>query len=234
MELINKTEEKLTFVMPMNISLANAIRRSVIEVPVLAIDECDIYKNDSALYDEIISHRLGLIPLKNQKIKKGETVELKLKAKGIEGGVYIMSKELGDLSVYQDMPIVFLDKGQTIEILSRAVVGTGLEHAKFVPGLFYYKKLANIKIGKEAESNIELSKRYPEIFEFKDKLKIKDATKCELDEEDFKDCPGIEISYNDKLVFDIETWGQMKTADIFVESCSILKSNLSEVLKKIK
>ncbi len=234
MELIQKDDEKLTFVMPMTTTLANAIRRSVIEIPVLAIDECDVFKNDSALYDEVIAHRLGLIPLKNQKIKKDEVVELKLKAKGKEGGVFVTSKELGELSVYPDIPIVFLDEGQTIEILSRATVGTGLDHAKFVPGLFYYKKLAKIKIGKEAEANIELSKKYPEIFEFKDKLKVKDATKCELDEEDFKEYPGIEVKYDNDIVFNIETWGQMKTTDIFVESCNILKSNLSEILKKIK
>ncbi len=234
MEIIEKTDEKVSFTLPMSISLANAIRRSVIEIPVLAIDECDVYKNDSALYDEIIAHRLGLIPLKNQKLKKDEKIELKLKVKGTEGGVFITSKELGELSVYNDIPIVYLDKGQTLEIVSRARVGTGLEHAKFIPGLFSYKKLAKIKIGKNAEHAIELAEKFPEIFEFKDKLKVKDATKCELDEEDFKEYPGIEIKYDDEIVFDIETWGQMKAQNIFIESCNILKLNLNEILKKIK
>ena len=64
---------------------------------------------------------------------------MKLKVKGTEGGVFITSKELGELSVYNDIPIVYLDKGQTLEIVSRARVGTGLEHAKFIPGLFSYK-----------------------------------------------------------------------------------------------
>lgn len=234
MECIEKSDENLSFVMPMTITLANAIRRSVIEIPVLAIDECDIYKNDSALYDEVIAHRLGLVPLKNKKLKKDEIVELKLKAKGVEGGDYVLTKELGEMVVYPEMPIVYIEKGQNIEIVSRARVGTGLEHAKFVPGLFAYKKLARIKIGKEAESDIALAEEHPDIFEFKDKLKVKDATKCELDEDDFKDHPGIEIKYDDNLVFDIESWGQMKPLDIFLESCNVLKSNLAEVLKKIK
>ena len=58
METIKKTSEELVFTVDMNVSLANAIRRSAGEIEVLAIDECDIYKNDSALYDEIIAHRL--------------------------------------------------------------------------------------------------------------------------------------------------------------------------------
>jgi DNA-directed RNA polymerase subunit D len=82
MELINQTNDLLKFSVKMNVSLANAIRRSVAEVLVLAVEECDFYKNDSALYDEIIAHRIGFIPLKNQKLSEGEHIELKLRAKG--------------------------------------------------------------------------------------------------------------------------------------------------------
>ncbi len=234
MELINKNNHKISFIASMNISLANAIRRTVVEIPVLAIRECDFYKNDSALYDEMIAQRLGLVPLKNQKLKKGEIIELKMKAKGAEGGIYVMSGELGDMVVFPDMPIVYLDKGQSIEIVARVGMGDGQEHAKFIPGLFYYKNLSKIKINKEGESLIELSKIYPEIFEFKDKLMVKDASKCELDTEDLKNYPGVEITFDNKLVFDIETWGQMSTTDIFLESCKTLKSNLSEVSKLLK
>ena len=82
MEKIIKTPEELSVITNMNVSLANAIRRSVGEIPILAIVEADIYQNDSALYDEIIAHRLGLIPIKNQKMGKDQFVEMKLKGKG--------------------------------------------------------------------------------------------------------------------------------------------------------
>ena len=68
MEMKENTSKKITFISDLNISLANAIRRSVNEIPILAIDEVDIYKNDSALYDEIVAQRLGLTVLKNQKL----------------------------------------------------------------------------------------------------------------------------------------------------------------------
>ena len=44
---------------------ANAIRRLILEeVPTLAVEDLEIKENNSALYDEFIGLRLGLIPLK--------------------------------------------------------------------------------------------------------------------------------------------------------------------------
>ena len=68
-KIINKTNEKLSFKTDMSISLANAIRRSVNYIPLLAVDSLEISKNDSALYDELIAHRVGLVPLKNENLK---------------------------------------------------------------------------------------------------------------------------------------------------------------------
>ena len=72
MKKIIKNENKVVFLTDMNLTLANALRRSTNEIPVLAIDEVDIYKNDSALYDEIIAQRVGLVPLKNEDLKLPE------------------------------------------------------------------------------------------------------------------------------------------------------------------
>ncbi len=94
-KIISKNEEKVSFVTDMSETLANAIRRSVLEIPILAIDEVEFFKNDSALYDEILAHRLGLIPLVTEKTFterekcscKGKgcskcSVDLKIKIKG--------------------------------------------------------------------------------------------------------------------------------------------------------
>jgi DNA-directed RNA polymerase I and III subunit RPAC1 len=46
-------------------SLANALRRIMIsEVPSMAIEKVFIYNNTSIIQDEVLAHRLGLIPLK--------------------------------------------------------------------------------------------------------------------------------------------------------------------------
>ena len=233
--MIEKTQEKVTFVSDMNVSLANAIRRSVNEIPILAVDEADIYKNDSVLYDEIIAHRLGLIPLKNQKMKADQTIEMKLKVKGKEEIREILAGELGDSVVYPEMPIVLIGEGQEVEIVARAKVGKGITHAKFSPGIIFYKHLAKIKIASDSEKQSELAEIYPEVFDmFGEKVKVKNAAACDLDQEDMKDYPGITIVFDNNLVFTIESWGQMDAKDMFAEACKALKGNLSEVSKVIK
>ena len=67
MKSIEKKENQITFGADIDESLANAIRRYISEIPILAVEEIEIYKNDSPLYDETIAHRIGLIPLKMEK-----------------------------------------------------------------------------------------------------------------------------------------------------------------------
>lgn len=48
-------------------ALANAYRRLMLsEVPSMAIEKVYIYNNTSIIQDEILAHRIGLIPLKGE------------------------------------------------------------------------------------------------------------------------------------------------------------------------
>jgi DNA-directed RNA polymerase subunit D len=229
-EIIEKTPENVVFKTDMDIGLANAIRRNVNEIPILAIDEVDIYKNDSGLYDQTVAHRLGLMPLKNQKLKKDQKIQLKIKKTGEE----VLGKDLGKEVVYQDTPIVLLEKDHEFEAVAKAKVGKGSDHAKFVPGLIYYRELMKIEIAKEGEKYEELAKIYPEIFEFSGKLKVKNDWMCDLDQEDIKDYNGIKITPTKNLVFFIESWGQIDAKEILIESIKEVENNLNELCSILK
>jgi len=236
MEIISKTAEEVQFTSNMDVSLANAIRRSVSEIPILAIYEADIYKNDSVLYDEVIAHRLGLIPLKNQKLKAGQSIELKLQVKGKEGDKReVLSGDIDGDVVYSDMPFVLLENGQTLKLVARANVGFGKDHSRYSPGVIFYRHVPSIKISGEGEKQSELAELYPKVFSFEaGKLQVRDAYECTLDPEDFENYPGVEISFADSLHFSIESWGQIEAKEIFNDACKALKSNISEVGRVLK
>ncbi len=234
MEIIKENENKIVFKAEIEDSLANAIRRFVYQIPVIAIDEVEISKNDSPLYDETIAHRMGLIPIKQSSKKEGK---LKLKSNK-EGFVY--SGELkGDVKiVYDKIPITLLTKGQEIELMAKTKHGKGSEHSKFLPGLFVYRKSLEITLDKEiaekvkqvfpdAEINIKGNKAI--IIDNKEK-EISDF--CDgLSEKEGKE---IEIKPVDELVISIESFGQMNVKDIFVNAIGALKKDLEDFAKKIK
>lgn len=66
-EIVSNEPREIVFLLSgVDISVANALRRIMLaEIPTMAIDIVEVAKNTTALPDEFIAHRLGLIPLKN-------------------------------------------------------------------------------------------------------------------------------------------------------------------------
>jgi len=213
----NKEKQKLSFVTDMQLDLANAIRRSVLEIPVMAIDEIEIIKNDSALYDEIIAHRIGLIPIKTEKAIK----ETKFKLKE-NGPKTVYSGDLKpSIGTEDKIPIVILDKEQEIEIVCDAKLGKGVDHIKYSPGLIFYKHnldkevldFVHVEDGKISYDDEELKNK--ELSEDRIK-KIKNTNQAE------------------ELEIDIESWGQIEVKDIFLKALDALEQNLKELGKVVK
>ena len=65
-KFIKKKDMELEFdIIGVDASISNAFRRILLsEVPSMAIEKVYIYNNTSIIQDEVLAHRLGLIPLK--------------------------------------------------------------------------------------------------------------------------------------------------------------------------
>lgn len=131
-----------------SMSFANMFRRAMIsEVPTLAIEDVRIYDNTSVLFDEMLAHRLGLIPLRTDlKVYKPRS-ECTCEGVGcsactatytlsVEGPKTVTSSDLipqdpDAAPAEEGIPIIELAKDQKVVIEAHAVLGTGKEHAKW-------------------------------------------------------------------------------------------------------
>ena len=238
MEKIKSKENKLVFSAEINESLANAIRRYVLQIPILAIDEVEISKNDSPLYDETVAHRIGLIPIKTEK-KVSEKAEKKVKLSTNKEG-YVFSGEIkGEVNVvYDKIPITLLDKGKELEFEGVARVGRGSEHSKFSPGFITYRHSCEIILDKKFADAIKKACPNCEVKEKGDKIIVidnKEQEVCDLCE-GFAQKEGREADtkVNDELIISVEGYGQISASDIFVKSIECLKKDLEEVGKGLK
>ncbi len=252
-KLISKDKERISFVTDISENLANAIRRCVLEIPILAIDDVEFFKNDSASYDEIIAHRLGLVPLITEKTFT-ESEKCSCKGKGcmkckvdlkisIKGPCTVYSKNLKGKAnvVYDGLPITILNKDQELELVATARLGKGVQHSKFSPGLVYFRNLAKITVEKDCDECKKCVEACPQkILAIENKkAELKDIYKCDLCDACVEACKkhgknALKIDKDDNLIFIIESWGQISAKEIFIQAANKLKDNLKELSKKVK
>eukprot|EP00918_Siedleckia_nematoides_P067855 GHVU01147675.1.p1 GENE.GHVU01147675.1~~GHVU01147675.1.p1 ORF type:complete len:333 (-),score=42.21 GHVU01147675.1:756-1754(-) len=142
-------------------AIANAFRRIMIaEVPTVAPELIKVYQNTGVIQDEVLSHRLGLIPIRidpelfqdpppNGDLGGDNAVCFKLHivCKEAKKTVYASDLEWIPLSakqqerlkfappevVHPDIPITVLNRGQEIELFAYCTRGIGKTHAKWSP-----------------------------------------------------------------------------------------------------
>ncbi len=153
-KILTREPETLRFVLSdASTAFANALRRIMIsEVPIMAIDDVMILENNSVMYDEILAHRLGLVPvttdqsynLPEECTCKSELgcekcrASLSLEIEASEASEVVYSSQLKpenpDVRPVSDkIPIVKLTQGQRIKLEAYARLGRGRVHAKWQP-----------------------------------------------------------------------------------------------------
>lgn len=153
LKVLEKTEYKYVFIIEgISIEMLNALRRIILrEIPTMAIDEVIILKNDSPLYDEILAHRLGLIPLKTdlenynlprececegygcplcQASLTCEITNTTNKPQMVNSGELI-SNDPSIVPVNNQIPILKIEKNSKIIVEAYAILGLAKDHVKW-------------------------------------------------------------------------------------------------------
>ncbi len=248
-----------------NPPMANALRRVlVVDVPSLAIEEVEFhlgtigdeeedkeYESAAPLFDEVIAHRLGMLPIPTDldlfdyraecEECGGEgcpncTIIYSLNKKGpctVYSGDLIPVGE-NELRPVDDLiPIVKLDEDQALLLYATAELGTAKEHTKWQPtsGLAY-KYYPEVEIDQEeCEGCEECIKVCPvDILEMEDgELIVSDVEECKLCSACEEACisDAIDVSgREDKFILTFETDGSLSSRDV-------LKKGLEELKKKV-
>ena len=235
----------------------NAIRRTLlVEIPKLAIENVTVYDNTSSLFDEIISHRLSLIPLPTH----SDLLEFKEKCKCLGEGCptctvhYTLSKE-GACTVYSkdlksedtmweikdgEIPIATLLEGQRLILEAEANLGIGKSHVKWqtVSGLAY-KYYPEITIKKTCDLCGDCITACPRgILKIKkDQVVTENITDCSLCQSCMETCGKKAIRVMgkpDKIILQYETDGSLTAKMVLIKALQILAGKFSELEKEIK
>ncbi|MDI6806693.1 MAG: DNA-directed RNA polymerase subunit D [Candidatus Aenigmarchaeota archaeon] len=214
-KILNRTDSEIQFLVEkISPAFANALRRiAMTEVPTMAIEWIDFVRNDSALNDEILANRIGLIPLTFDGKAYNLPAECKCGGKGCsrcqvklklkkEGPCMIYS---GDLEtgakdvkpVFDKIPIVELFEDEKLEFEAIAQLGLGLEHAKWQAAVVGYKNKPVKEIERKDESE--------------------------------------ETKYiEDAFIFNLESICGLKPEEIVVRAAEILEAKLKDFAKELK
>ena len=233
---------------------ANSLRRTMIgKVPTMAIEEVDFINNTSGLFDEIIAHRMGMIPWKfpvdeynlpEECDCDGEgcpqcQVEMVLKK---EGESFVKAKNIKPTdkkveNVNPEILIVKLLEDQEIELEARANLGIGKDHAKFQAATAAYRYYPTVRInGEEVENSEEAANVAP-----KPVKKAEGAV--EADEEivyamentvDIEEGDEVELEEDeDRFIFTVESVSGLTTEQIVTKAVDILKEETEEFEEEI-
>ena len=251
-------------VQDVDVSYVNALRRIMIaEVPCMAIDSVLIFENSSVLHDEILAHRLGLIPLKTNLedyvlpeecacgseygcSKCRATLVLDVEATDRTVTVYSGDLKPEDPTVapvYPNIPIVKLAPGQKIKLEAYARLGRGSKHAKWQPvSACTHRYLPVIRFDeKRCYSCGECVDICPRriLVKVAQHIKVTDLTRCTLCRDCVEACPleppAIDVSWDDRsFILYVESVGGLPPERILLEAVKVVDGKLKDFTEQLE
>lgn len=210
LEILEQDKYNLQFIVKgISIEMINSLRRIMQSwIPSMAVDEVIILKNDSPLYDDILAHRIGLIPLTTDldvynlpedcecggfgcpQCQVSLTLEITNDSKN-NLVIYSGDLETNDpkiIPVNPHIPIAKIGKNASLIFEAYAVLGRSMDHVKWqaVSNVFF-RYLPNIEFDDSqcatCPDKCIVSRMCPEkLYDFSDQKKPK------LDNEYWKKC----------------------------------------------
>lgn len=242
-KIVSSDEEELVFdLYNAEASFANALRRIMLsEVPTVAIETVNIYMNRGVMQDEILAHRLGLIPVNIDPQSLSDIEEVKFKLHVLNEGpedrkvysrdlILVSDQTIEKPLVHDDILITILVPGEEIEVECICAVGTGADHSKFSPvSTASYRTLPVVKVLDETDKSLVSICPVGVFSEIEDLVVADKPRKCTF----CRECLRSEVE-NGKakvslkrlgsyFIFQVETVGVLKPEDIFRRAIAILK-----------
>lgn len=226
-----------------NYTFLNTLRRTVMTtVPCLAIDEVQIYNNDSVTFDELLSNRLGLLPIKTDvaTYKKGDKVKLVLEK---VGPCTVTSKDIKCTDpkieiLDKKIIITKLGKEESLKLEMTAVMNTGSEHARFQPAIVAYNQLAEIDNDTVKDAKAIVEEMPKGSVEFRaGKLFFADPYNLANQNQhiDILRKHNVNVNYSETdFILTVETTGQLTAKEVLDSAVNSMVAKLDELDEAVK
>lgn len=272
-EIQELTDEHAKFIMMgVDISIVNALRRTLLtDIPKMAIDDVGFplgpirdkegqdYESISPLFDEVIAHRLGLLPIPTDLSLFNFRENCVCDGEGCPScAIKYTLYKLGPCTVYSGdlqpfgdekfkirddrIQIVKLGEEQALLIEATAVLGTAKQHAKWqVAHAVTYRYYPQITLNLDKCNNcgdcIAACHRTVFGMNTQGKLELKNIGVCDL----CRKCEGlceknaITVDYDEnKFMFKFETDSTLTAKEAFLKALTILKAKITGFEKALK
>ncbi|MCQ2084746.1 MAG: DNA-directed RNA polymerase subunit D [archaeon] len=247
-------------------AMANALRRTMLQdIPKMAIDKVEFhlgpimqddkeYESVTSLFDEVIAHRLGLIPVPTtdqftfQKDCScggvgcpGCTIMYSLNKVGPRTVLSGDLMPLGDSTLKvkdENIPVVELTDTQAVLIYAHAVMGTAKQHVKWQAAFgvgYSYMPVVSIDAKKATDADLQAyaTKEYPGLFKVEGgKLVVDEVTRaCTYGKaiEQDAEMEAVTIDWkDDEFFFKFETDGSLTARQVLDKAVEILSAKAEE------